>query len=302
MRQILPSRLGDNFVQTIDRQWLAAHPLPDHGRGTDKDGRGRVVLVGGAQFVPGGLRLTGEAVLRAGAGKLQMATVAAVATALGVLVPEAAMIALPADKDGEIAVEGAQPLLAPVSRADTLIIGPGMSGNDTTGLLVADLLKNPRAELTILLDAAAISCAGALQETLARHEGRIVMTPHHGEMASMTGLPIEEISADPLAAALNGARTFNAIIVLKSANTVIAAPDASVLTYSSDCVGLATGGSGDVLAGIIGGLMARGASPLDAAAWGVWAHGEAGKKLAREVAPLGFLARDLLGKVPALLA
>lgn len=289
-------------MQTIDRAWLEAHPLPDHGRGTDKDGRGRVVLVGGAEFVPGGLRLTGEAVLRAGAGKLQMATVAAVATALGVLVPEAAMIALPADKDGEITVEGAQRLFDPVSHADTLIIGPGMSGSETTGQLVAQLLEKPRADLTILLDAAAISCAGALQSILIRHEGRIVMTPHHGEMASMTGLDIEEIRSSPVAAALDAARTCNAIIVLKAADTIVATPDGSLLTYSSECIGLATGGSGDVLAGIIGGVMARGASPLEAAAWGVWAHGQAGQLLARKVAPIGFLARDLLEAIPALLA
>lgn len=288
-------------MQKIDRAWLDAHPLPDHGRGTDKDGRGRVVLVGGAEFVPGGLRLTGEAVLRAGAGKLQMATVAAVATALGVLLPEAAMIALPADKDGEIAVEGAQRLLDPVSQADTLIIGPGMSGSETTSQLVAQLLESPRADLTILLDAAAITCAGALQSTLVRHEGRIVMTPHHGEMASMTGLHIEEIRSSPVAAALNAARTCNAILVLKAADTIVATPDGCLLSYSSECIGLATGGSGDVLAGIIGGLMARGALPLQAAAWGVWTHGEAGKLLASQIAPLGFLARDLLEKIPSLL-
>jgi hydroxyethylthiazole kinase-like uncharacterized protein yjeF len=289
-------------MQLIDPAWLATHPLPDHDRGTDKNARGRVVLVGGAQFVPGALRLTGEAVLRSGAGKLQMATVAAVATALGVLVPEAAMIALPSGEDGEIAVEGTELLLGPICHADTLIVGPGMSGNQATEDLVANLLANPRTELTVLLDAAALACSDALRSTLLRHEGRVVMTPHHGEMAAMTDIDIEEIRSSPVNAALAAARSFGAVIALKAADTVIAAPDGTVLLYSSDCIGLATGGSGDVLSGIIGGLMARGASPLSATVWGVWAHGEAGRLLTGEIAEVGFLARDLLAKIPGLLS
>lgn len=286
----------------IDRLWRDSHPLPDHGRGTDKNARGRVVLVGGAEFVPGGLRLTGEAVLRAGAGKLQMATVSAAAMALGVLVPEAAMIALPADADGEIALEGSDILRDVIARCDTLIVGPGMSSADTSRELVKRLLDQPRPDLSILLDAAAITCAGSLTETVSRYDGRIVMTPHHGEMAALTGMDIEEISAAPARAAIQVARRFNAVIALKAAETIVAGPDGTLMRYASDCVGLATGGSGDVLAGIIGGLMARGTPPLDAAAWGVWLHGEAGRAMACSLGSIGFMARDLLAAIPKLMS
>src|SRR6187549_84480 len=94
-------------MEGLDRSWLQRHPLPSPAPGGDKNARGRVLVVGGAEFVPGALRLTGEAALRAGAGKLQLATVRAAAMALAVHVPEAAMIALPADEDGEIGVEAA---------------------------------------------------------------------------------------------------------------------------------------------------------------------------------------------------
>jgi ADP-dependent NAD(P)H-hydrate dehydratase len=285
----------------IDSPWRLAHPIATHQEDIDKNARGRVLLVGGGLFVPGALRLTGEAALRAGAGKLQMATVEAAATALGVLVPEAAMIALPAYGDGEIAAAAAALLAKPIARCDTLILGPGMREGEHTDELVRAALGEARDDLSILLDAAAISCAGTLDDVIAGHGGRVVLTPHHGEMAALTGCDRSEIARDPEGAARAAARRFNAIVVLKAGETYVAAPDGSVLLYTSDCVGLATGGSGDVLAGIIGGLMARGTPPLAAAGWGVWLHGEAGQAAAAKIGPIGFLARDLLVEVPGLM-
>lgn len=129
-----------------------------------------------------------------------------------------------------------------------------------------------------------------------------MLTPHHGEMASLTGLDIEEIHAAPDAIAKEVAARYGAIVVLKAASTIIAAPDGEVLIHDGECPGLATGGSGDVLAGAIGGLMARGAEPLAAAAWGVWLHGESGRRAQQDIGPIGFLARDLLNELPRLLS
>lgn len=288
--------------QRIDPDWLRAHPLPVHGEGTDKNTRGRVLAVGGSEFVPGALRLTGEAALRAGAGKLQMATVQSAAMALGVLVPEAAMIALPVNDEDEISVEAAGKLVDSLERCDTLIFGPGMRGGDNVSAILRRLLAAPQPETSILLDAAAIEGIADLPDITAGHEGRVVITPHHGEMAAMTGMAMEEIEADPEAVACDVARRYGVLVVLKSAATIIADPQGQTMLYSSDCTGLATGGSGDVLAGIIGGLMARGALPRVAAAWGVWLHGEAGRCVARSIGPTGFLARDLLPEIPRLMA
>lgn len=288
-------------IADIEPAWLTHHPLPVHDAGTDKNSRGRVLLVGGAEFVPGALRLTGEAALRAGAGKLQMATVSAAATALGVLVPEAAMIALPADAEGEIAPAATDRLLHLLDHCDTLVAGPGMGVTRRTAELVAGLLARPRDGLTVLLDAGAISCAGDLADVIRAHRGRVVMTPHHGEMAALLEREIEQVAADPVAAARQAATRFGATIVLKADRTVIASHDGGLLRYGSDCVGLATGGSGDVLAGIISGLLARGASPSVASGWGVWLHGEAGRECAQSLGPIGFLARDLVGHIPRLM-
>ena len=111
----------------------------------------------------------------------------------------------------------------------------------------------------------------------------------------------EAIGEDAAAVAVEAAQRFNAVIALKAATTLIAAPSGEVLTFSSDCPGLATGGSGDVLAGVIGGLAARGADALTATAHGVWLHGNAGRALSARAGAIGLLARDLPAEVPALL-
>ena len=284
----------------IDAAWCGRNPLPVHESGTDKNARGRVVLVGGARFVPGALRLTGEAALRAGAGKLQMATVEAVATSLGVLVPEAAMIALPMREDGEIAPAAIDELREVAPRCDIMIVGPGMSATPETEELVEAIIGlDPPA---LLLDAAALTGAKTLSDALAHYRGALVLTPHHGEMAAYTGQRIDDISADPAAAATRLAARLGGIIVLKGGETWIASPNGALHHYDGGCPGLATGGSGDVLAGIIGGLLARGANPVDAACWGTWLHGEAGVQAAAAIGPVGFMARDLLSLIPGLMA
>ncbi|WP_313804291.1 NAD(P)H-hydrate dehydratase [Sphingobium sp.] len=285
----------------LDAAWLRAHPLPPVDDASDKDRRGRVLVAGGAEFVPGALRLTGEAALRAGAGRLQMATVRSAAMSLGVLVPEAAMIALPAQEDGEIAASAAALLIERARRCDMLIMGPGMSVSAGTDELVATVLDALEAPLTVLLDAAALTSARALQPIIARHEGRVILTPHHGEMAILADMPPEAVAADPQGVARAMATEFQAVVLLKGRRSIICDPAGQCLLYEGSCAGLATGGSGDVLAGVVGGLAARGAAPRDAAAWATWVHGQAGQRLQDEVGGVGFLARDLLPLIPRIL-
>ena len=167
--------------------------------------------------------------------------------------------------------------------------------------MIEHVVGTPRDGLTIVLDAAVCACAGPFAEILRRHGGRVVLTPHHGEMAALTGCDAEAIAAHPEQAAREAADKFSAVVVLKASRTVIAPPEGDPLIYAGGGVGLATGGSGDVLAGIIAGLLSRGAAPLDAAAWGVWIHGEAGRRLSERIGPMGFLARELLPEIPSLM-
>jgi hydroxyethylthiazole kinase-like uncharacterized protein yjeF len=287
-------------MDELTRTWLARHPLPDHSSGADKDARGRLLVIGGSRFVPGALRLTGEAALRAGCGRLRLATIEGAALPLGVLLPEAAMIALPEDDQGAIARNAAERLRQPLDHCDCVILGPGMTDPEAASLLVDWLFREAPANLPLLLDAAAIAASNSGR--IAQRQGGLVFTPHREEFARLMHEGPDRIAADPGPAALEAARRLNAVIVLKSAETFIAEPDGRTVHYSGGGIGLATSGSGDILSGILGGLLARGVECFEAAAWAVWLHGEAGRRLADRVGPIGFLARQLLDEIPALMA
>lgn len=286
-------------AKPLDSRWIAANPLPVHGGGTDKNSRGRVVAIGGSAQAPGAVRLTAEAALRVGAGKVQMATMSTVATLLGLLVPETGVIALP-EKDGEIAPDG-DALKDVLANVDAVVIGPGMASREATARVLACSAEFVDGGTNVVLDAAAIAAANDSPEMVQRASGRLVMTPHHGEMAALTGEPADKIAADPAGAAVAAARRYDAVVALKGTTTVIAAPDGRVWEYAGGGVGMATGGSGDVLAGVVAGLLARGAGPLEATAWGVWLHGHSGRRMAARHGPIGFLARELLPELPLLL-
>lgn len=275
-------------------------PLPRPDERGDKEERGRVLVVGGAAEMPGAVVLAGVAALRAGAGKLQLATVADVAAGVAVAVPEARVRALAATEAGGIEPGAAAELAEWVRRAGALLVGPGMVDPAATAALTLRLLAEVE-DAVVVLDAEAMACLSDARDALHRLEGRAVVTPHAGEMASLLGIAKEEVVDDPLGVARRAAAELRCVVALKGHRTHVAAPDGEAFRYASGGVGLATSGSGDTLAGIVAGLAARGADPLRAALWGVALHGGAGNVLAKRVGPLGFLARELLDAVPGVM-
>lgn len=284
-------------MMALDTAWLAAHPLPDPAQATDKNSRGRLLVAGGSLSVPAALLLTGEAAFRAGAGKVQLATVEPAALPLGMRMPEAAVLTLPVNDAGELGAVAGEAIAALADRCDALVVGPGMGAQADAAAILAGLLNDAPA-VPVLLDAAMLAAVGDAHAKVAAHGGPLVLTPHPGEMAALMDCDPGEIGA---ALAQAAAARFGATVVLKSPRTWIASPGQATLTYPGGGPGLATGGSGDVLAGIIGGLLARGAEPHVAAAWGVWLHGEAGRMLGERIGRIGFLARELLALVPGLM-
>ncbi|RVU19777.1 NAD(P)H-hydrate dehydratase [Methylobacterium oryzihabitans] len=278
---------------------LRRMPLPRLDAGS-KDERGRAMVIGGSVEVPGGVLLAANAVLRAGAGKVQVATVASCAQGLALAIPEALVIGFPETPEGGLEAEPAIERLVPrIGRCDAVLVGPGMAQGDATVALTEALLAGDEA--SFVLDAAALDGLPDHPETVRSCGGRVVMTPHAGEMAKLLGREREAIEDDPLAAACEAADRFGAVVVMKGARTCIVAPDGRAWSYAGGGVGLATSGSGDVLAGLVTGLIARGAPVAEAALWGVHLHGEAGRRLARSHGPVGFLARELGAEVPRLL-
>lgn len=283
-------------AKTLDGAWLRRNPLPQPHEESDKNARGRVLVVGGCTMVPGGVRLTAEAALRAGAGKVRIATVEAAAMMIGVLMPEVAVLPLGTDANGEIDAARAA-LVAEVDKTDCLVLGPAMSCAGQASALVDNLLQ-AAGDTALVLDAAALMaiCGHAIR--LSERRSPAVLTPHLGEIAALLGEDAEAIDRDRAAAVRRCAERFGSVVVLKGATSLVAAPTGELYNYSGGNVGLATGGSGDVMAGIAAALLARGAEPLQAALWSVWLHGEAGRRCSEVIGPLGYLASELLGFIP----
>jgi ADP-dependent NAD(P)H-hydrate dehydratase len=281
---------------------LRRMPLPRVGADADKESRGRALIVGGSRQVPGALLLAGVGALRAGAGKLQLATAAACAAPMGIAVPEAMVIGLAVNRHGEIAARAAATALrAHAAETDALLVGPGMADDLATHFLVRSLVRRLDGGATLVIDAGCLRALHDDEAVLAPLQGRAVLTPHAGEMASLLGIDKSDVEADPANVARLAADRFSAVVVLKGGESWIGAPDGSLYRFEGKAAGLATSGSGDVLAGVLAGLAARGAPALVAALTAVWAHGEAGRLLGRRIARVGFLARELLPEIPAIL-
>jgi len=279
----------------ITAQALRAWPLPSVSDESDKDARGRVFVVAAGAEVAGATLLTAVAALRAGAGKLQIGAPRSLATALALAVPEARVIPGAETADGELSPEAAETFARSLARSDAAVIGPGMLDEAAAGELTLRLLQTDGPALVV--DAAAMLGLARDPGRAHRRAGEMVLTPHAGEMAALTGCSKAEVAAEPLAAARAAAARFKAVVVLKGATTLVVSPDGKAWRRDGGQAGLATSGSGDVLAGVIAGLLARGAAPAQAAAWAVLLHAEAGARLRRRLGRVGFLARELLDEL-----
>lgn len=278
-------------VRMLTAAALRAMPLP--APGGDKEQRGRVLIVGGSMRVPGAVLLAGEAALRTGAGKLQIATAASVAPGMALAVPEALVLGLAQNGQGEI-VRGHRALDGAMAACDAAVIGPGMASSATTTAMVRRAAE--QAVCTLVLD------AGALSRGLRAPIGRpFVLTPHAGEMATLAGDDKAAVEAAPGAYALKFAQKLRSVVIVKGPDSFIAGPDGVVWMHRGGASGLGTSGSGDVLAGLIAGFAARGCDALTAALWGVFVHAAAGRQLAKRIGPVGFLARELGLEVPGIL-
>ena len=288
------------MTTTLSAELLRSLPLPQPGSNADKEQRGRVLIVAGSHEVPGAGLLSGIAALRSGAGKLQLAVPKSIAVPIGIALPEAGVVALSQTKSGVVSRRVVKELYASAARVDAVLVGPGLMDDRACKALTLSLLEN--VENAFVLDAGALSGLRSKPDSVLRQRGRVVLTPHAGEMAAMLDIDKKDVESHPQACAVRVAECLGCVVALKGADTYIATEDGKTWKNACGAVGLGTSGSGDVLAGIIAGFMARGASALKATLWGVYVHAQAGESLSRSVAPLGFLARDILAEIPLALA
>ena len=286
----------------VTRVFLRDWSLPRLDDQGDKDSRGSVLIIGGSAEMPGGVILAATAALRSGVGRLAIATCQSVAVAVGVAVPEARVLGLSETPAGGIDPTVADLLAARATQAQTVLIGPGMIDEAAIQELLRRLLPQIDHTTVLILDAGALT-AGALEPQLLRTRGgKVILTPHAGEMAYLFGIEKAAVTADPQTIVLRCAEEFGVVSVLKGPTTWIASATAELYVYHEGTLGLAISGSGDTLAGVITGLAPRAASPNQAAVWGVYLHGEAGNRLTQRLGFLGFLPRELPHEIPRILA
>jgi ADP-dependent NAD(P)H-hydrate dehydratase / NAD(P)H-hydrate epimerase len=264
--------------------------LPQRRADSNKGTYGHVLIVAGSRGKSGAAALAGLAALRSGVGLCTVATPEdALSDVLG-HAPELMGVGLDDDKPlGPIHLEA---LLEAAEGKDALVLGPGIARGKKTHQLIAQLLE--RFPGPVVLDADGLNAVAGRLEVLRAAQGPLVLTPHPGEMARLSGLSVAEIQADRVAVARDFARAHRVVVVLKGARTVVASPDGQVRVNPTGNPGMATGGTGDVLSGVCGALLAQGLAPVDAASTAVYAHGLAGDLEQEWRGELGLIASDLL--------
>ena len=292
----MPQHSPDPVVVTTEvlRAWQLPEPAGD------KNTRGSILVIGGSSETLGAVLLAAEAAMRAGAGKLQVATAASVAPFAAAALPEALVRSLPETGAGAISADAADAVRDLAEAADAVLIGPGMADKDETQEFGARLLPHLRGPLA--LDALGLACVTADDACLHHLDGRVVLTPNPLELAYALHADEDGVAGDPGGAAAALAERTKAVIGLGGVTSWVAAPDGTRWRDDSGAAGLGVSGSGDVRAGITGGLLARGADAAQAAVWAAFLHGRCGERLSSTVGRLGFLARELPPEIPRALA
>lgn len=292
-------------VVPVTADVLAQHPLPDHGAESSKAERGGVLVVGGTAETPGAVLLAGLAALRAGAGMLQVATAASAAPALAVAVPEARVIAIEGERAEAFDASAAEQLDTELEKAAAVLVGPGTFTPDASRRLVARVVAVlADTEGVLVVDAGSLPLLAEDPDLLAPLGQRAVVTPNPSEAVRMLdpdAAQDADAEIDAEARLAEAVERFGCVVTVRGGDSWTAQPGSPAYLDRSGVVGLATSGSGDVLAGLITGLAARGADPLAAVLWATQVHGRAGQRCTVRSGPVGFLARELLDEVgPAL--
>jgi hydroxyethylthiazole kinase-like uncharacterized protein yjeF len=270
--------------------------IPPRPKDAHKGTFGTAVVLAGSLGLTGAAYLASTAAARTGAGLVRLLVADTIYPILATKCTE--VIAAPVSEvaPGAVGHAAYDSILRQLGAAEVGIIGPGLGRDSSTWRLVVDLAQH--ATVPLVIDADGLNALADSPRSKGRLGKNRVLTPHPGEMVRLTGKTAEAISADRAGAARRAAREWGAIVVLKGAHTVVAHPDGRVSEDPHEVPALATAGTGDVLAGIIGGLMAQGSEPFAAAVTGVYVHAAAGRRIADRLGDSGLLASDLLPEIP----
>jgi ADP-dependent NAD(P)H-hydrate dehydratase / NAD(P)H-hydrate epimerase len=274
--------------------------LPVEKPDVHKGSRGHLLVIAGSTGKTGAAALACLAALRAGAGLVTLGIPRSLNPILESKLTEAMTHPLPETEAGTFSLEAEEEILRLLQGKNAMVLGPGLSTHEDTVLLVRRLVS--RCPVPIVVDADGLNALAGDLTPLRSGRGQAILTPHPGEMARLTGLRNSEVQADRVGLASRFARDHGCHLVLKGARSIIARPDGRIHVNPTGNPGLASGGSGDVLTGMLGGFLARGLSPEKAAMCGVYLHGLSADLLAEETGQAGILAGDLIEVIPSLMA
>ncbi len=296
----IPSGLDDDLQTEVLERRAAKSLLPVRPSDAHKGTFGRVLVIAGSSRYPGAAVLAAQGAYRAGAGLVTIATPESIALHLIAAIPEATLLPLPEYDAGVISGLAAWEVVRDEMKSvDAVVLGCGLGTHDHSGVFVRRFLisEEVAAVQGVVVDADALNLLTEDMSALPNAVAQVVVTPHPGEMGRLTGLSIDEVQGQRLALARDRAAEWGCHVVLKGANTIVATPDHRARVSEVAQPALATAGTGDVLSGAIGALIAQGLSPFDAATLGVYLHGDAGNRAARARGTIGVTAGDVAEQI-----
>ncbi len=295
----VPEHLSADIRQEVVTQsWVQEH-LPTRPLGAHKGTFGRVLALVGSRNYVGAAYLACMGAARSGSGYVTLAATPSLQTLVTSKLTESTYLLLPEAADGSPTADAALAVRDGLPTCDVLLAGCGLGQHEGTNAVLEQLLlSNTPLGVPAVLDADALNTLAGIPEWWSRLQSPTVVTPHPGEMSRLLGTSVKEVEADRIATAQQAAAQWGVTVLLKGAFTVVASPDGDVRIIPFANPGLATAGTGDVLAGIIASLIAQGVQPYDAASLGAYLHAAAGDMVTNDIGNTGLVASDLLPVLP----
>lgn len=273
------------------RKYMQPRP-PDAHKGTT----GHLLVLSGSPGKTGAAALTAMSAMRSGAGLVTLGIPASLNPILEIQTTEVMTCPLPEDKTGRLSDSSLNRIKDLWEGKKCIAIGPGLGVTNGTKKLVSKIIRE--CDIPLVIDADGLTCIEGNTTLLKNNNSPTILTPHPGEMARLTGASVTSIQKDRITSARIFAQTFNVHLVLKGARTVVAHPNGNIFVNTTGNSGMASGGMGDVLTGIIAGFVTQGYAPEAATHMGVYLHGAVADTLSKEYGPIGFLATDIIDVLP----
>ena len=273
--------------------------LPFRPSVSNKGTFGNAMCICGSRNMPGAAKIAAQGAMKSGAGLVTLAFPDAAYNAIAPSITEQVMIPCKSDSSGTFSAKAVNPLLEKAKTCSSALIGCGIGVNDDTAELVSKIIEN--IEIPLIIDADALNCISSDPSILKRAKAPVIVTPHPGEMSRLTGKSVSEILSKPEETAHGFSKEYSCVTVLKGANTAVCGKEGRIYINPNGNSGLAKGGSGDLLSGIIVSLLAQGMEPFEAAICGVYIHGGCADFTAHRLSKRGMTVSDITACLPSYL-